>query len=441
MIKKITLITIVILFILPNFFFVNAKTISNDKIYSGKGWVEYINDIPILHIKGSYYEMGYQHGSLLKQQVEENIRAIFNFAEQKGFTQEELLSFWNVMESYIPQEYIDEIQGIADGAELSYEEINIACMVPTKLAMEAYQCSGFIAWGPATTNGRLINARSFDLPLWMKDPISGKYIQENQAIAIREPENGYASWSPIIIGLYGSGGFNEKQIATGTLNSWSNDRSLKGIPIRFRIPMVFDKASTALEAIDIITSNSTMGFNQLISDAKTPIGYAVEQTKNLTYYGTWNNTVESNNPFWNIDYVVRRTNLFLNPETAATQRESYNPTSLLLFLLGKNEYYPMWRHYFALSKAIEQNWGILDLNTSINLIRETYNGKNDIILFLTQKIGFINKIAKEYGFLQSVNQWVAYPDTGDILISFASADKNAWENEIYTLNFYDLLNS
>jgi hypothetical protein len=429
-----------VLLILPNIILVNATTISNEKNQIGEGWVEKVDDIIILHQKGTYYEMGYQHGYLLKEQIEENKRAVFNFATEKGITYKELLGFWNIMKNYIPQEYLDEMQGLADGSGLDYEELNVMSMIPTKLAIDAYECSGFVAWGPATKDGKVIHCRSFDYPLWMRDPISGKYIQENQAILIREPENGYASWSPIIIGLYGSGGINENKIGIGSLYSWSKDRSLHGIPLRFRIPMTLDKATNALEAIDLITSNGTMGFNQLVSDAKIPIGYAVEQTKNLTYYGTWDHTIENNAPFWNIDHVLRRTNLFVNPETAATQREMYNPTSILRFILGKNEYYPMWKHYQALSRSIEQNWGTLDLPSALSLVRDTYSGRTDLIIFLVQNFGLINRIATRYGYLQSVNQWVAYPETGDILISFADADKNAWENEIHSYNFYELLN-
>jgi hypothetical protein len=46
-----------------------------DKILS-KGSIEIIDNVTILHLKGSYYEMGYQQGSLLKEQVRQNNRAI-----------------------------------------------------------------------------------------------------------------------------------------------------------------------------------------------------------------------------------------------------------------------------------------------------------------------------------------------------------------------------
>jgi predicted choloylglycine hydrolase len=383
--------------------------------------------------------MGYQHGSLLKEQVQQNYRAIQNFAYMKGITYDELLEIWNIMKDYVSENYLNEMQGLADGAGLSFEEINTINMVPTKLGTKLFQCSGISAWGPATENGMLIHARSYDYPLWMKDPISGRYIQENQAIMIRKPDNGYASFAPTIIGLFGGGGFNENGLGIGLLYSWSDDQTIQGNPIRFRILNVLDKASSVQEAIDILCLNKTLGYNSIISDAKNKIGYAIEMTKNFTYVGTWNNDVEANHPFWKIDHVVRRTNVFINKSTAATQRTIFDSSRLLLFLIGRSDYYPMYVHYRALSRAIESRWGNLNINNSINVFRDAYSGNNDLIIFLTHKILPIKILSRYYGYLESVNQWVSTPENGDIKISFASAHKNAWENEIHSFNFYDLL--
>ena len=44
----------------------------------GAGWLEEINGYPVLHLKGTPYEMGYQHGALLKEQVTSNMHRILN---------------------------------------------------------------------------------------------------------------------------------------------------------------------------------------------------------------------------------------------------------------------------------------------------------------------------------------------------------------------------
>lgn len=58
------------------------------------GWIEERKGITILHVSGSNYEMGFQHGYLLKEKVQENLRAFLSFA-QTAISREELLAYWN----------------------------------------------------------------------------------------------------------------------------------------------------------------------------------------------------------------------------------------------------------------------------------------------------------------------------------------------------------
>ena len=39
----------------------------------------------------------------------------------------------------------------------------------------------------------------------------------------------------------------------------------------------------------------------------------------------------------------------------------------------------------------------------------------------------------------SWHQWVACPETGDFVVSFAGGDKKAYENPVHYFNFYELL--
>ena len=443
--NKSIIILLIIIVCLLNINTIPTKELIENKIENNynkilsKASIEIIDNVTILYLNGSYYEMGYQHGSLLKEQVRQNYRAIMHFAEQKNVSIDKLVDIWNIMKNYIPQEYLDETQGIADGSDLPSDYINTANMLQIVIGTKLYACSGFSIWGASTVDGNLIHGRSFDYPSWIQDPITGKYVQENQILLIRKPDNGYASMAPSLAGLYGGGGINENGVVFGSLGSWSNDYTYYGTPMRIIVPMLLDKATNAEEAINILLSNRTIGYNAIISDANKNIGFVVEQTKNKTYVGTWNNSVESNYPFYSIKDVVRRSNLFINPSTALTQRQIYNPSSLLLMLLGLNDYYPMFIQYEALSRGIEKRYGNLDLNSSMDVLREAYSGHNHIIILFLHKINLLDETAKHYGYLEAINQWVLYPKTGDMLISFADANKRAWENPVHYFNFYDLL--
>lgn len=405
-----------------------------------------------LNVKGSHYDMGYQHGHLLKCECLENIRAFLNFGERLGCSLDQLIEKWKIMESHIPKEYIEELQGIADGAEVSYNEI-----AATYTAFECLfilNCFGIVAWDSATSNGKLIHVRSTDLPFIIKDPETGKYAHENNVLMVRNPDNKNASLIPTVAGLLNcGGGINEKGIGLGCQVSGCNDQTIKGSPVIFKKQMVMDQTSTAEEAINILNTKRTLGYNYIMSDSKNPIGYAIETTSNHSYIGTWDDPIESKKPFWPIDHVVRRTNFFIDPEISAIQRDRYHPGGIIGFIkaisslgaISKNQekftffspdlLFPVWCNYREVSKEIQKRWGLLDLQNTMSIIRNVYNGKTNILFPI------MKKISKGHGYLESWNQWVAYPETGDMLVSFASRDKYASKNPVHHCNLFKLLKS
>ncbi len=44
-------------------------TLSQTVARCGEGWLELIDGYPVLHLKGTPYEMGFQHGALLKEPI------------------------------------------------------------------------------------------------------------------------------------------------------------------------------------------------------------------------------------------------------------------------------------------------------------------------------------------------------------------------------------
>jgi len=402
--------------------------------YTAAGWTEEIDGIKILHINGSHYEMGFQQGYFLKEECNQNLRGILNFAEP-FISYEGLIEIWDEMDEYVPECYIEEMQGIADGSGANFTDVAASMMVFVWIDM--IHCTGVAAWGNATKDGKLYHARSSDIFLNIQDPESGKYVHENSVIIIREPEDGFASISPSVAGSpHTGGGFNDQGIALGMQVCWSDDQKLQGMPHWLRVLQVLDYASNVDEAIEILTKNGTVGWNYIVSDAKIPIAYAIETSGNLSYVGTHNNSVESEYPFYEIDNAVRRTNFYINPELAETQRDNYNTKTLRSFidlLKGKDFFFYLWHHYKAISQQIIKHWGRIDLNNTMDYQKRVYNGKTEIILF-------IFTILSRKMVAQTWNQWVADPISGDIIICFSSKDKNAYENPSHSLNFYELLN-
>jgi len=40
-----------------------------------KGWIKEENDVKVMFLNGTHYEMGYQHGYFLKEEIRQNLRA------------------------------------------------------------------------------------------------------------------------------------------------------------------------------------------------------------------------------------------------------------------------------------------------------------------------------------------------------------------------------
>jgi hypothetical protein len=391
-----------------------------------------IHDITIVYLNGSFYEMGYQLGSLIKEEFTINKRAFLNFYQREGILYSDLISLWNKQGEFVSDETIDYIQGTADALGISFYDV--ACIWIAEGASYS-RCSSFAAWGQATKDGELIHMRSLEFPLTIKDPVSNEYVQNSPLIVIADPEGDQynAFLYPTFAGYVVEDGINEKGIAVSNMWSPNSDQTENGAPMGVRLFESLYKADTAEEAIQIITSDRTFGYNFIVSDAKKPMGYAVETTASLSYAGTWDNPTESHKPFWAIRDVVRRTNCFLNPTLAETQREYYNPNHILYWLSSFSEHPDpwtvIWNHFKALSKGIESQWGKLDINSSTYMVRQVYHGGYDPIWNLML-------LRAEW---TTWWQWVACPATGEFKIAFANGDMSAHYNTVFSFNFLETI--
>lgn len=411
-----------------------GDTITIDSTHLNGGWLEEREGVRILHLNGSYYDMGYQHGALLSDEIQENLRAQLPYFEDHGFPYDNILNTWHIMDDYLPDEYKEEMRGLADGSGLSFDEIAVLNTMPA-LFNHMFSCCEISIWGDATTDGKLYHARSLDWSLTVPDPETGVNLHENIVLFVRNPEYGHGSVYPDCAGYITAwSGVNEQGIVVGEDSCITADTTFNGICPAFRMRMVLDCADTAEEAIDILVSNRTCGTNFVLSDAKIPIGYAFDQTANISYVGTWDDPVEGTSPFWQVRHVVRRTPQFIAPECAAVEigRLRYDPSGLRGFLealTGKSFMFVDWTHYRALSEQIEKYYGTLDLNSTMMALREEYTGKSD----------FLMNLALALGAYQTMAQFVVCPETGGMLISFASKDEKACYNPVHYFNLYELL--
>jgi hypothetical protein len=325
------------------------------------------------------------------------------------------------------------MQGLADGSGKSLEDV-IVFVVGYGTFILDLGCMEMAAWGSATKDGKLRHFYSCDLPLQIKDPETGVYLTENQIIMVRDPIEGYSSMRlGVAGGFHGFGGINENHMAISCDVSPSSEWIWNATYLYFRMCNVLDNAYTLDEAVDIMTSSRNGWENYVISDGKIPMSNVIEVTVNYSYVGTWDDETESNGPFWSIENVVRRKNMYLNPITAKTQRLVYDPRIYVFLGILGSPWFNTWSYYKTLSQEIEKQWGSLNSTNILSITRSIYRGETNAYLKISEMLGF-------EGF-SSWYQWVACPETGDMLISFADSNHQAQYNTIHEFNLFDLLDS
>ena len=71
------------------------------------------------------------------------------------------------------------------------------------------------------------------------------------------------------------------------------------------------------------------------------------------------------------------------------------------------------------------------MNKTMDLLRNVYLGKTNIMFSIFQKMGA----------QKAFHQWVACPKTGEIVVSFADKNGTASENQVHHFNLFTLINA
>jgi len=241
----------------------SAQTIAR----CGEGWLEKIDGYYVLHLKGTHYEMGYQQGVLLKEDVRKNM---YNLLNEKGDMtlvelgpvklkpRQAIETVVQIQKPYTPQKYVDEMRGLAAGAEIAYEDVRATNFIP-----EMFHCSGFSIANSATKDGTLYHGRVLDYACdWG--------LQDHAVLVVAEPKGGIPFVNVSYAGFIGSvTGMNMQSVSIGEmggrgLGHWS------GVPMAFLVREVLETAKDLDEAIAVFRDNyRTCEYYYVIADGKT----------------------------------------------------------------------------------------------------------------------------------------------------------------------------
>jgi hypothetical protein len=247
------------------------------------GFLEEIDGYRVLHVKGQPYEMGYQQGALLREDVRELVHFLFD-VKAKGAKIElggiKLLDPKRVIRGivaqerkHIPDRYFEEMRGIADGAGLPVEDIVIANFIP-----ELFHCSGFALCGQATKNGVLYHGRILDYGCDWR-------LQEHAVLTVGEPRGRIPFVNVTFTGFVGSvTGMNAEHISIGEMGG----RGLghwEGTPMPILVRLVLEEADTLDQAVKIFRDHPrTCEYYYVIADGQARKAIGMEASWNV--FGT-----------------------------------------------------------------------------------------------------------------------------------------------------------
>ncbi|MBW1686631.1 MAG: hypothetical protein JRS35_16390 [Deltaproteobacteria bacterium] len=262
---------------------------------NGENRLQRFDRLTLLRLSGSGYQMGLQHGSLLREPIRQGVVPRFGryteFAhllrvlapEQRRAIQEQLdRQIFDRLERFVPEAYRDELRGIADGSGLDYGLVyrgnflselgQITAGRGGPATLEATGgCTGFVVGGPATADGRLLHGKNTDylgVGVWDRHP----------TLVFCRPDDGYAYVKVSSAGLIKCNScMNEHGITLGGHILFSSDTSQEGVAFTVFENEVMRRARSLAEAIAIIEEQPRAGaFAFLVSDHKAGEAVALE---------------------------------------------------------------------------------------------------------------------------------------------------------------------
>ena len=276
------------------------------------GQVDKVDGLYVITLEGSPYDMGFQQGSLLK----DDIRLVY-----KNYLYKKVIKEWTKQYAYlagkggpkahsdprsvlldeaqkhaknIPDEFLEEMRGLADGAGLKYEDVLI---LSSHIDYFAVLCSTFVARGAVTADGAMIEGRNLD---WAKGGLTE--LDPLSAVIVRKPENGHAWASVIYPGLIGDLTIlNDAGMAIELNFSMAvkEENGETGMPALVIMRKLAQYAGSIEEAEAILKETPRIaGYNITVADGKTNEAEVIEVTaKTMGIVPLVDDTVVTTNHF------------------------------------------------------------------------------------------------------------------------------------------------
>ncbi|MBN1813987.1 MAG: hypothetical protein JXA14_19275 [Anaerolineae bacterium] len=192
-----------------------------------------LDGMPALYLAGTHYEMGYQHGVLARELIHAFRRDAYAYMTTlilytlglprwladlitKPLLYWQAAAYWDT----IPPEYLEEAQGVADGAGLHALEVVLVTAIWEMYLVGG--CSEFVATGEMTADGGMIHGFNYDL-MASEHALINPYL----AMLFYRPAEGVPFSTLNTVGSIGvNAGMNDAGLSVAWDNTYIRDDSL-----------------------------------------------------------------------------------------------------------------------------------------------------------------------------------------------------------------------
>jgi hypothetical protein len=374
-------------------------------------WHKRVEGLHVLKLRGNDYQMGHQHGRLLKGEIPQGPIPYYRAYIERllGNTSFGPASpvVWPLLQRFVGRRVIDAfpdfvrdaVRGLADGAELDVQETLQACSMPDALLWVASRlmdvkrvgpamhhrlalgigCTSAIAHGGATVDGKLLHARNFDyhgVDCWPK----------TAAVVFHEPDDGlrYVSVSAAGVLMGGVTAMNEAGLTlTVHQHMFTAETRLGGTPIGVVGDIIMRRARSLDDAEAILAAHKPIGcWTYLISDGRTRELLCWEENPDrqvATRHG-------------GDDTTFGYANIYLDEQLGSTERNLYGS---------------YWRHNLGRQRRIrsllEEHCGHIDPSTMASFLADAGETRC--------------RIASSIGMVMTVGSVVFRPEDGVLWVA------------------------
>lgn len=230
-----------------------------------------LEHVPVVTIQGTGYASGYMHGKLLHDEIQSIMTSVSSAIEGAGFggnifVRGLLLRKAHQLDKKIPEVYRQEMQGVADGAGVTYNEILLMNTYDDLLYLAG--CSSIAVLRGEKDAPTLIHGRNLDYEV---EGLAGnnvifRYV-EKHVLSV-----GFPGYIGILTGVNASG------ITLGSLTSEIKETKVD-IPTGILYRVVLEEAKTLGDVERVLTEHkTTIGNNLAVSSAGENAAAVFEMT-------------------------------------------------------------------------------------------------------------------------------------------------------------------